>query len=183
MKFLNMLTLFLLTLSTVYGGEMIAVGKKAPDFNLKDAAGKTHHLSDYAGKLVVLYFYPKDNTPGCTAEACNLRDNFSALTERGVVVLGVSFDDQESHQAFRDKYELPFPILSDTDKKVSEAYGTTRAALIGFIGAKRITYLIDGNQIVRHVFDSVDTKNHSQQILEVINEQNLKAELPAAKKE
>lgn len=173
MKQLIIFALFLFTVSTIYGGDMIPVGKKAPDFTLKDAAGESHSLSDYAGKLVVLYFYPKDDTPGCTAEACNLRDNFSVLTDRGVVVLGVSFDDQESHQAFRDKYKLPFPILSDTDKKVAEAYGATRGALIKFIGAKRITYLIDGQQIVRHVFDDVDTKNHSQQILDVIEKLKL----------
>ena len=147
---------------------MLSIGQPAPDFSLKDAQGKIHTLSDYKGKIIALYFYPKDDTPGCTAEACNIRDNYTALLKRNIVVLGISFDDQESHQKFRDKYKLPFPILSDTDKTVSKQYGAVRGPLLSFIGPKRITYLIDENQKVLHLFRDVDTKNHSAQILKIV---------------
>lgn len=152
---------------------MLSVGQKAPGFELKDAHGTTHKLSQYSGKIVVLYFYPKDDTPGCTAEACNIRDNFDVLTDKGIIVLGVSFDDQDSHKEFTDKYDLPFPILSDTSKAVTKMYGAERNALLGFVGPKRITYLIDGKQNIIHLFDSVDTKNHSAQILEVLESKGI----------
>ena len=159
---------FLLT-TTILGGDMLTAGQTAPDFALKDAQGKTHKLSDYKGKLVVLYFYPKDDTPGCTAEACNIRDNYDDLLKRNIVILGISFDDRESHQKFSEKYKLPFPILSDNDKKVAKQYGAMRGALLSFVGPKRITYLIDEQQKILHVFEKVDTKNHSAQILKLLN--------------
>ncbi len=148
---------------------MLTIGQQAPDFSLKDAQGKTHKLSDYKGKIVVLYFYPKDDTPGCTAEACNIRDNYDDLLKRNLVILGISFDDQNSHQKFSAKYNLPFPILSDSDKKVAEEYGALRGALLSFVGPKRITYLIDENQKILHLFKDVETKNHSAQIVNVLN--------------
>jgi len=153
----------------VFGGDLLEVGANAPDFELKDGDGKTHKLSDYNGKKVVLYFYPKNNTAGCTAEACNLRDNFSILTERGVVVLGISYDNPRSHKAFASEYNLPFPLLADTTRAVAEAYGT-KGGLLGMIGPKRITYLIDEEGKVMHVFRKVDTDGHAAQILAVLNE-------------
>ncbi len=169
MKYVATLFLSFLFSTTLFGGNMLSIGQPAPDFSLKDAQGKTHKLSDYKGKIVVLYFYPKDDTPGCTAEACNIRDNYSALLKRNIVILGISFDDQESHKKFSAKYKLPFPILSDNEKKVAEQYGAVRGALLSFVGAKRITYLIDEKQKILHVFNKVDTKNHSAQILNVLN--------------
>jgi len=166
---LNFFILFVFLISGyLMGGAMLKPGQKAPDFSLQDALGTVHKLSDYSGKTVVLYFYPKDDTPGCTAEACNLRDNYSQLQERGIIILGVSFDDQDSHKKFTEKYNLPFPILSDTDKKVSDLYGAKRGTVLSFVGPKRITYLVGPDQTVLHLFDQVHTKNHSTQIIEVL---------------
>jgi peroxiredoxin Q/BCP len=157
-----------LFVSLLFGADMLKVGQKAPDFALPDANGKIHKLSDYRGEKVVLYFYPKDNSPGCTNEACNLRDNYTALQDRNLIILGVSYDDGESHKKFAADHNLPFTLLSDTAKTVAEMYGAKRG-LLGFIGAKRITYLIDENGIIIHVFDDVDTKAHSRQILDVLD--------------
>lgn len=148
---------------------MLKAGQTAPDFSLKDAKGQTHKLSDYLGKKIVLYFYPKDDTPGCTAEACNLRDNYEALLEKNIIVLGVSFDDSVSHQKFIKKYELPFPLLSDTDQKVAELYNAKRGSILNFVGAKRITYLINEQQKIIHIFTDVQTKTHTAQILEILD--------------
>jgi len=142
-------------------------GDQAPYFELKDGNGVLHKLSDYKGKKVVLYFYPKDNTSGCTAEACNLRDNYSQLTDSGLVILGVSYDDSTSHQNFSSEYNLPFPLLSDTKKEVAEKYNAKRDFL-GIFTPKRITYLIDEDGKILHIFDDVDTKNHSAQILSIV---------------
>ena len=152
----------------LHAGDLLSAGQKAPDFTLFDFEGRAHSLSDYSGKKVALYFYPKDDTPGCTAEACNLRDHYSLLQEKGLVVLGVSFDDAESHQAFSQKYKLPFTLLSDPDKTTAEAYGAKRGGLLSFIGAKRITYLIDEKGFILHVFEDVKTKSHSEQILQFL---------------
>lgn len=156
-------------LSYLTAGDLIPIGTKAPNFELTDAQGKMHKLSDYMGKKVVIYFYPKDDTPGCTKEACNMRDNYGALQKNGIVILGISYDDAESHKKFRDKYQLPFTLLSDTDKKVADLYGA-KGGLLGFIGAKRITYLIDESGKIMHVFDEVDSGRHAEQILELIEE-------------
>ncbi len=153
----------------LHAGGILSAGQKAPDFTLYDFQGKAHNLSDYAGKKLVLYFYPKDNTPGCTAEACNLRDQYSLLLEKGLVVLGISFDDAESHQSFTQKYNLPFTLLSDPDKKTAEAYGAKRGGLFSFIGARRITFLIDKKGTILHVFEDVKTKSHAEQILQFLN--------------
>jgi peroxiredoxin Q/BCP len=161
----RILFFFFLSISFLSAGNL-KIGDKAPAFELKDSAGKIHKLSDYKGKIVALYFYPKDMSSGCTEEACNLRDNFSQLTKAGVVVLGVSFDDAESHKEFTDMHNLPFTLLSDTDKKVAEAYGATKK---NSGTPKRITYLIDGEGKILHIFDKVNTANHSAQIMAVIN--------------
>jgi peroxiredoxin Q/BCP len=139
-------------------------GDPAPDFSLPDAAGNLHKLSDYRGKTVVLYFYPKDETPGCTREACNLRDNYAKLTGRGLVILGVSYDDAASHKQFADKFNLPFPLLADTDKQVAELYGVK-----GALFANRTTFLIGPDGRILAVIDSVDTGDHADQILAALN--------------
>ena len=149
---------------------MLKPGQRAPDFSLKDAQGKVLSLSDFKGKKVILYFYPKDDTPGCTAEACNLRDNYEALLGRDIVVLGVSFDDSSSHQKFIKKYDLPFPLLSDTEKKVAELYGAKRGSILSFVGARRITYLIDEQQKILHIISDVNTGDHTTQILDLLKQ-------------
>lgn len=143
-------------------------GSKAPEFNVKDQNGQTVKLSDLKGKKVVLYFYPKDMTPGCTAESCNLRDNYKVLQKAGYEVLGISTDDEKSHQKFIAKEKLPFRLLADTDKKVHEAYGTwVEKSMYGrkYMGTARITFLIDEKGIITEIIEKVDTKNHTEQIL------------------
>ncbi len=159
-----------MALSTRAAGDL-KPGDAAPDFSLRDAAGVVHHLKDYKGKVVALYFYPKDDTPGCTAQACNLRDNYEALQKAGVVILGVSYDDAESHQKFKEKYDLPFPLLSDVNKETAEAYGA-RGMLTGFIVAQRKTFLIDENGKILHIFNKVKTDDHARQILDVLNKRS-----------
>ena len=162
-----LLSFILLPAALAFGGDYLNPGDPAPDFMLKDGEGKTHTLSDYRGKTVILYFYPKDDTPGCTAEACNLRDNYQTMLEKDLVILGVSFDDTTSHKAFARKYHLPFPLLADTDKKVADQYGA-KGAFTGLFVAKRITYIIDPEGKIAHRIDNVDTKNHTRQILELL---------------
>ena len=145
--------------------DRLKIGDSAPAFTLKDADGMEHRLADYTGKIVVLYFYPRNDTPGCTAEACNLRDNWSVLKEKNVVVLGVSYDSADSHKSFRSKYNLPFTILSDADKKVSKLYGAD-----GLIMAKRITFLIGSEGKIIGIIDKVKTKDHAAQILEILEQ-------------
>ncbi len=154
---------FGLVLSFASAGERPVVGMDAPGFTLNDADGKGHALSDYRGSHIVLYFYPRDNTPGCTKEACNLRDNFDLLKKKGIVILGVSYDGEKSHRKFRDKYNLQFPLLADIDRKVSEIYGVR-----GMIGAKRVTFLIGPEGKILHVFDSVKVGDHAGQILKIM---------------
>lgn len=146
----------------------LEVGSKAPGFTTKDQDGKEVKLSDYAGKKVVLYFYPKDDTPGCTKEACNLRDNYKALQDAGFAILGVSIDDEESHQKFIQKFDLPFPLLADTDKQIVEAYGVWgEKNMYGkkFMGIHRVTYVIGEDGTIKHVFKKVKTEAHAEQIL------------------
>jgi thioredoxin-dependent peroxiredoxin len=146
----------------------LQVGDKAPDFTVNDQDGKPVKLSDLRGKKVVLYFYPKDMTPGCTAEACNLRDNYRAMQKQGYEVLGVSTDNEKSHRKFIDKERLPFRLLADTAKTIHEAYGTwVEKSMYGrkYMGTARITYVIDENGIISEVIGKVDTKNHADQIL------------------
>ena len=147
----------------------LKAGDKAPEFKTKDQDGKTVSLSDFKGKKVVLYFYPNDMTPGCTAEACSLRDNYKVLQKQGYVVLGISTNDEKSHKKFIAKEELPFSLLADTDKSVHEKYGTWgEKSMYGrkYMGTLRVTFLIDEKGIIREVIEKVDTKNHASQILE-----------------
>jgi peroxiredoxin Q/BCP len=145
-------------------------GMKAPFFEGVDQDGKTINLSDYAGKKVVLYFYPKDNTPGCTAEACNLRDNHNSLLNKGFAVIGVSADSEKSHKGFASKYSLPFPLIADTTKKILNDYGVYREKKLygkSFLGIVRTTFIIDENGIIEKIISKVDTKNHTEQILDL----------------
>ncbi|MCU0419428.1 MAG: thioredoxin-dependent thiol peroxidase [Cyclobacteriaceae bacterium] len=146
----------------------LAVGTPAPAFAANDENGNIVRLSDLKGKKVVLYFYPKDMTPGCTAEACSLRDNYQALLKAGFVVLGVSTDDQRSHQKFIAKEKLPFRLLADTHRTLHEAYGTwVKKSMYGreYMGTARVTYVIDERGVIAEVIEKVDTKNHAAQIL------------------
>jgi len=144
-------------------------GDKAPNFESTDQDGKKVELSDFKGKTLVLYFYPKDNTPGCTAEACNLRDNYNQFTSKGYEILGVSSDSEKSHQKFINKYELPFRLLADVDKSIHESYGTwIEKSMYGrkYMGTARITFIIDGKGIIQKIIEKVKTKDHTAQILD-----------------
>lgn len=159
------MTAFALGISSPGYGDDSApqVGSAAPDFRLQDQNGKWHTLAEHRGRWVALYFYPKDQTPGCTKEACAFRDNIFAFEKIGALILGVSLDDVKSHEEFARKYSLPFPILADTDGSVAKQYG-----VLGFMGmklAKRESFLIDpeGN-IVKH-YDKVDPEKHSTDVL------------------
>jgi peroxiredoxin Q/BCP len=146
----------------------LKAGDKAPDFSVRDQDGKEVHLSDFKGKKVVLYFYPRDMTPGCTAEACSLRDNYHYLLKAGYVVLGVSSDDEKAHRKFIDKEKLPFQLLADTDKKLHGLYGTwVEKSMYGrkYMGTARVTFVIDEQGKIEEVIDKVDTRNHADQIL------------------
>lgn len=143
-------------------------GDKAPDFEVNDQDGNPVKLSDYKGKKVALYFYPKDNTPGCTAEACNLRDNYAELQKQGYEILGVSTDSEKSHKKFIEKQELPFKLLADTEKQIHEKYGTwIEKQMYGrkYMGTARYTFIIDEEGKIEKVIDKVKTKEHASQIL------------------
>jgi peroxiredoxin Q/BCP len=148
---------------------LIAEGKTAPDFSLPDETGKTHKLSDYRGKTVVLYFYPADDTPGCTLEACNFRDDYLQYKAAGAVVLGVSPDDEESHDKFKKKYKLPFPLLADVGHKIAEKYGVWGdKTMFGkkYKGIIRSTFIIDKEGKVAKSYEKVKVPKHSSAILE-----------------
>lgn len=148
--------------------DYLAPGTKAPEFKVKDQDGNIVSLKDFKGKKVVIFFYPKDNTPGCTKEACNLRDNYSALTKKGIVLLGVSVDDEKSHQKFIHKFELPFPLLADTEHIIVEAYKVwIEKSMYGrkYMGTARVTYLIGETGKIDYVIEKVEVSNHSAQIL------------------
>ena len=148
----------------------LKVGDQAPDFSVKDQSGNKIKLSDYAGKRVVIYFYPKDNTPGCTAQACNIRDNYSDLEKEGIVILGVSADSEASHQKFIDKFDLPFALLADVDKKMLNDYGVWgEKKFMGRVydGIHRTTFIIDESHVIVGIIEKPKTKDHSREILEV----------------
>jgi peroxiredoxin Q/BCP len=145
-------------------------GGKAPGFTAKDQNGKTVSLSNFKGKKVILYFYPKDDTPGCTAEACDFRDNYQSMLSKGFQVIGVSTDDEKSHKKFETKYSLPFPLVADTDKSIVEAYGVwVEKNMYGkkYMGTARKTFIINADGVIEKIIDKVDTKNASQQVLDL----------------
>jgi len=144
------------------------IGDKAPEFEGVDQDGNAIKLSDYKGKKVVLYFYPKDNTPGCTAQSCNLRDNYEALQAQGYEVVGVSSDGEKSHKKFQEKYELPFKLLADTEKEVHNLYGTWgEKQMYGktYMGTFRTTFVIDEEGNISEIIKKVKTKEHTAQIV------------------
>lgn len=151
---------------------MLNEGDKAPDFAAKDQNGKDVKLSDFAGKRVVLYFYPKDDTPGCTKEACSFRDADDVFNAKGIKVLGVSTDSEKSHQKFISKYQLPFDLLADTEKQIVEAYGVWgEKSMYGkkYMGTMRKTFLIDDGKIVK-IFDKVNVAEHADEVLAAFGE-------------
>lgn len=151
----------------------ISAGQQAPDFTLTDQYGEDRSLSDYRGTPVVLYFYPKDDTPGCTKQACGFRDDYSAYQEAGVTILGVSPDNSKSHTKFINKYELPFTLLADTDRKVInlyEVWGKKKSFGREYEGVIRTTYLIDGDGNIAKVLENVAAAKHSKEILSALEE-------------
>jgi thioredoxin-dependent peroxiredoxin len=152
---------------------MLKEGDKAPDFSSKDQNGNPVKLSDFKGKKVVLYFYPKDDTPGCTKEACSFRDADEVYRNKGIKVLGVSTDDEKSHQKFISKFQLPFDLLADTDKSIVESYGVWgEKSMYGkkYMGTNRKTFLIDENGKIAKVFDKVNVEEHADEVLEAFGE-------------
>lgn len=138
----------------------LTVGTPAPAFTAKDTNGNTVSLSNFSGKTVILYFYPKDDTPGCTKQACSFRDNYSAYQGKDIVVLGVSADDEVSHQQFTQKFSLPFPLLADTDRAIIQAYDVDGGGY-----AKRVTYVINPQGVIANVYNSINTETHATDIL------------------
>ena len=152
---------------------ILAEGKKAPSFTGKDQDGKKVSLADFTGKKVVLYFYPQDNTPTCTVQACNLRDNFSDLQKEGIVVIGVSPDEEAKHKKFETKFELPFTLLADPELSIIEKYGVWgEKSMYGknYMGLLRTTFLIDENGIIKKIFSKPKSKEHSEEILKAWKE-------------
>lgn len=148
---------------------MIKEGQKAPDFTLADDQGHEVSLSDLKGRTIVLYFYPKDMTPGCTQEACDFRDNWGAVKKKGAVVLGVSADPVKRHQTFKEKYELPFTLLSDESQKMLKSYGVwQKKKFMGreFMGIVRTTLIIDKSGKIKKIWSPVSVKNHVAEVLE-----------------
>lgn len=146
----------------------LQVGDKAPAFEGIDQDSNPIKLSDFSGKKLALYFYPKDNTPGCTAQACNLRDNYDGLLEAGYAVVGISSDSPKKHQNFIKKYELPFPLIADEDKSIHEQFGTwVEKSMYGrtYMGTARSTFIIDENGVIEEIIGKVKTKDHTAQIL------------------
>ncbi|MGM0621274.1 MAG: thioredoxin-dependent thiol peroxidase [Bacteroidota bacterium] len=147
-------------------------GDKAPDFKGVNQDGKKVGLQDFSGKKLILYFYPKDNTSGCTAESCNLNDNYNEWLEKGFEVLGVSPDSVESHRKFKEKFNLKFDLIADTEKEILQAYGAWgEKNMYGkkYMGVLRTTFIIDGNGVIEDVFKKVKTKDHTNQILKSLN--------------
>ncbi len=152
----------------------VKTGEIAPDFHLMDQNGHTHSLAQYRGQWLVLYFYPKNDTPGCTKEACAFRDDYARLTDMGVVVLGVSTDDLESHQAFAEKYSLPFPLLSDAGGEVAKRFGSLfQLGPVKF--AKRHSFIIDPEGRIAHIYRDVSPKTHSDEVITQLQALGVKA--------
>ena len=166
----------LLATSGIALADAPSAGQPAPEFKLQDQAGKWHSLADYRGKWVAIYFYPKDDTPGCTTQACGFRDNIFAFNKEGAVIVGISVDDVASHKAFAEKHGLPFALLADADKTVAKRYGVLKTYMGVMEMARRDTFLIDPEGRVAKHYESVDPDGHSKVVLE-----DIKA-LKAAKK-
>ncbi len=152
---------------------LLDVGAIAPSFKTTDQNGEPVALENFRGKKVILYFYPKDDTPGCTKEACAFRDNFAKFKELNVEVLGVSIDDEKKHKKFAEKYNLPFRLLADTEKKIVQDYGAWgEKSLYGkkYMGTNRVTYLIDENGKIEHVFPKVKPETHAEELLKLLSE-------------
>src|SRR6476661_989582 len=151
--------------------EILKEGDQAPSFTSTDQNGNTVSLSDFLGKKIVLYFYPKDNTPGCTAEACDFRDNYQSLKSKGYEVIGVSTDDEKSHKKFEEKFALPFTLLADNNKDIVEKYGVwVEKSMYGkkYMGTDRKTFVIDEQGKISTIIQKVDTKNATEQLLTAI---------------
>ncbi len=151
---------------------LLTEGAKAPEFKGVNQNGDTINLSDYVGKKIILFFYPKDNTPGCTAESCNLRDNYSVLQEKGFEVIGISPDSAKSHTNFINKFSLPYNLIADTEKTILKAYGAWGLKKMygkEYEGVLRTTYIINEEGIITKVFSKVQTKDHAEQILESLD--------------
>ncbi len=147
-------------------------GDKAPAFKGKNQDGKEIKLEDFSGKKLILYFYPKDNTSGCTAEACNLNDNYNSWLDKGFEVVGVSPDSMESHRKFKDKYGLKFDLIADTEKEILQAYDAWgEKSMYGkkYLGVLRTTFIIDENGVITKIFEKVETKDHTNQIIKNLN--------------
>ena len=149
----------------------LKVGDKLPNFSLKDQNGTIRNDSDYVGKKIIIFFYPRANTPGCTAEVCNLRDNFKALSDKGYCLLGVSGDNQNTQMKFHQKFDLPFPLLADFNKELIKSFGVWgKKKFMGkeYDGIHRMTFIINEKGVICYLFDKVKTKQHSDQILKII---------------
>ena len=160
-----MLVIGFLSVKTALAGDVPKTGDHAPDFNLPDQNGQPLTLKEYSGKWLVLYFYPKDDTPGCTQEACAFRDDLHELAELGAQVVGISVDDSNSHAEFARKYHLPFPLLADKTTEVAESYGVLLNMVLMKV-ARRYTFLIDPQGKINKVYDKVETSRHSKEIIE-----------------
>jgi len=152
----------------------LTMGTPAPAFKLQDQNGQWHTLDEYKGKWLVLYFYPKDQTPGCTTEACEFRDNIFAFRDIGAVIVGISVDDVESHRKFKDKHSLPFTLLADPTKATTRAYGALKKYMLTVELAKRETFVIDPNGRIARIYRDVEPKGHSQAVLADIREMQKK---------
>ncbi|MCO4294009.1 thioredoxin-dependent thiol peroxidase [Solitalea sp. MAHUQ-68] len=149
----------------------LKIGDKAPEFSGVDQHGNKISISDFAGKTIILFFYPKDNTPTCTTEACDFRDNYAALSAKGFAVIGVSIDNEKSHTKFINKYSLPYTLIADSDKKMVEDYGVWgEKSMYGrtYMGTFRTTFIIDGKGVITHIIEKVISKNAAQQVLDLI---------------
>ena len=149
---------------------MLQIGDKAPDFLGRDENGNELRLSDFAGRKLVLYFYPKDSTPGCTSQACSLRDNYEQLLQRGFAIVGVSVQDEKSHLKFKEKFQLPFPLIADTDHRLVEAFGVWQEKKMAgrtYMGTVRTTFVIDEQGVIAEVYSAkqIKVKEHAQQLL------------------
>ncbi|MFQ6011663.1 MAG: peroxiredoxin [Nitrososphaerales archaeon] len=142
----------------------LSIGQRAPEFELRSTTGSTARLADYLGKKVVLYFYPKDDTPGCTIEACGFRDDYNKIKEKGGEIIGISVDDIDSHNAFKSKYNLPFPLVSDTTTEVAQKYG-----VLGTDKATRVTFIIDKEGKIAEIFPKVEPDKHAAEVLSVLD--------------